>query len=109
MFASWLGWITDLDRPVFIVAGADQDRDEIVRQALDIGHDSIVGELDGGIDASHTSSRPIGGIALVAPADIVGAVIDVRQHRRVRSPVTCPPRSTWSSAASPTPRFPTVR
>ena len=51
VFASWLGWITDLDRPLVIIAGADQDRDEIVRQALDIGHDNIVGELDGGIDA----------------------------------------------------------
>ena len=51
VFASWLGWITDLDRAVVIVAGADQDHDEIARQALEIGHDNIVGELDGGIDA----------------------------------------------------------
>ena len=57
VFASWLGWITDLDRPIVIVAGADQDRDEIVRQALDIGHDNIVGELDGGIDAWRGSRR----------------------------------------------------
>ncbi|HEX4984359.1 MAG TPA: rhodanese-like domain-containing protein [Ilumatobacteraceae bacterium] len=80
VFASWLGWIADLDRPVVILADADQDRDEIVRQALDIGHDNIVGELDGGIDAWRAASRPIDGIALVAPADIVGTVIDVRQR-----------------------------
>ena len=38
-FASWLGWIDDLDRPIVIVAGAEQDRAEIVRQCLDIGHE----------------------------------------------------------------------
>lgn len=84
-FASWLGWITDLDRPVVIVAGADQDRDEIVRQALDIGHDNIVGELDGGIDAWRTSSRPVDRTPLVAPSDIVGTVIDVRQRAEYES------------------------
>jgi hydroxyacylglutathione hydrolase len=80
VFASWLGWITDLDRPVVIVAGADQDRDEIVRQALDIGHDNIVGELDGGVDAWRAAGRTIEATPLVAPADIVGTVIDVRQR-----------------------------
>ena len=33
VFASWLGWLADLDRPIVFVAGADQDRDELVRQA----------------------------------------------------------------------------
>jgi hydroxyacylglutathione hydrolase len=80
VFASWLGWIADLDQPVVILAGADQDRDEIVRQALDIGHDNILGELDGGIDAWRASTKPIDDIALVTPTDIVGTVIDVRQR-----------------------------
>ena len=48
-----LGWIVDLDQPVVIVAGDDQDRDEIVRQCLDIGHDtwsasSMVASTHGG-------------------------------------------------------------
>jgi hydroxyacylglutathione hydrolase len=80
VFASWLGWITDLDRPVVIVAGAGQDREEIVRQCLDIGHDSIVGELDGGIGAWRTAGRAITGIPLVAPPDVASTLIDVRQH-----------------------------
>jgi hydroxyacylglutathione hydrolase len=80
VFAGWLGWITDLDRPVVIVAGAEQDRGEIVRQCLDIGHDNILGELDGGIDAWRASGKPIDGIPLVTSADIVGSVIDVRQR-----------------------------
>ena len=80
VFASWLGWIADLDQPVVIVAGADQDRDEIVRRSLDIGHDAIVGEIHGGVGAWRAASRPIDGIPLVAPTDIVGTVIDVRQR-----------------------------
>jgi hydroxyacylglutathione hydrolase len=80
VFASWLGWITDLDRPVVIVAGAGQDRDEIVRQCLDVGHDSIAGELDGGVDAWRASGRETSSIPLVSPSGIVPTVIDVRQR-----------------------------
>jgi hydroxyacylglutathione hydrolase len=80
VFASWLGWIADLDRPLVIVAGADQDRDEIVRQALDIGHDNIVGELDGGIDAWRSAGGAITGIPFVAPSEAVSTLIDVRQR-----------------------------
>jgi rhodanese-related sulfurtransferase/glyoxylase-like metal-dependent hydrolase (beta-lactamase superfamily II) len=80
VFASWLGWITDLDRPVVLVAGAGQDRDEIVRQCLDIGHDSIVGELAGGIDAWRAAGGMIAEIPLVQPPEVVSALIDVRQQ-----------------------------
>jgi rhodanese-related sulfurtransferase len=79
-FASWLGWIIELDRPVVIIADADQDRAEIVRQAFTIGHDNIVGELDGGIDAWRGAHRPTVGIPLVDAAGLVGTVIDVRQR-----------------------------
>jgi glyoxylase-like metal-dependent hydrolase (beta-lactamase superfamily II)/rhodanese-related sulfurtransferase len=80
VFASWLGWLADLERPIVVVAGADQDRDEIVRQCLDIGHDNIVGEIDGGIDAWRAAGRRIISIPLVGPDAIVGTVIDVRQR-----------------------------
>ena len=80
VFASWLGWITDLDRPILVVAGAEQDRDEIVRQSLDIGHDNIVGEVDGGLAAWRAAGRLIAGIPLVDPSEIVSNLIDVRQH-----------------------------
>ncbi len=84
VFASWLGWLIDLERPIVIVAENDQDRDEIVRQCLDIGHESIVGELDGGIDAWRAAGRPITGIPLVDP-DAIGRHGDRRASaRRVR-------------------------
>jgi hydroxyacylglutathione hydrolase len=80
VFASWLGWVVELDRPVAIIAGSGQDRAEIVRQSLDIGHDAVVGELDGGVDAWRAAGQRTGGIPLIGAGDIVGTVIDVRQH-----------------------------
>jgi glyoxylase-like metal-dependent hydrolase (beta-lactamase superfamily II) len=80
VFASWLGWMVGLDRPIVIVAGDHQDRNEIVRQCLDIGQEAIVGELDGGIDAWRATGRAIDGISLVGPDDIVGTMLDVRQR-----------------------------
>lgn len=80
VFASWLGWTIGLNRPVVFVAGTDQNRDEIVRQCLDIGHDNLLGELDGSIDTWHAAGGPITGIPLVDPTEITNTVIDVRQR-----------------------------
>src|SRR5262249_55311787 len=56
-FASWLGWLVDADRPVAFVVDDDQDRDELVRQCLDVGYEHLVGELAGGIAAWRASGR----------------------------------------------------
>jgi glyoxylase-like metal-dependent hydrolase (beta-lactamase superfamily II)/rhodanese-related sulfurtransferase len=80
VFASWLGWIVPLDRPVILLAGADQDRRELVRQCLDIGHDNILGEFDGGIDAWQSAARALHTIPLVDPDGIAPTLIDVRQR-----------------------------
>jgi rhodanese-related sulfurtransferase/glyoxylase-like metal-dependent hydrolase (beta-lactamase superfamily II) len=83
-FASWLGWITDLDRAIVIVAGAGQDRAEIVRQCLDIGYDigpdGILGELDGGIDAWRAAGGTMAELPLVTTPQPRSTVIDVRQR-----------------------------
>lgn len=81
VFASWLGWIVELDQPVLIVADEHQSRSELMRQCLDIGHERIVGELLGSIEAWRAAGRAIDGTSLVAPEAVVGTIIDVRQHR----------------------------
>jgi glyoxylase-like metal-dependent hydrolase (beta-lactamase superfamily II)/rhodanese-related sulfurtransferase len=78
-FASWLGWLVDPDRPLAFVVDEDQDRDELVRQCLDIGHEHLVGELAGGIDAWKSSGRPVATVAMVEPTSMDGRVVDVRQ------------------------------
>jgi hydroxyacylglutathione hydrolase len=80
VFASWLGWVVPLDRPVILVAGVDQDRRELVRQCLDIGHDEVVGEIEGGIDAWRGAARAITTVPLVGPDGIGSTMLDVRQR-----------------------------
>jgi len=66
-----------------IVADDDHDRNEIVRQCLDIGHDNLVGELDGGIDAWRAAGGRIAAIPVVdasAIASSTNALVDVRQR-----------------------------
>lgn len=51
VFGSWLGWLVDLDTPVVFLLEDDQDRTELVRQAMTVGHEHLLGEVDGGIAA----------------------------------------------------------
>ena len=47
-FATWLGWLARPTTRWSSSATTDQDADEIVWQALKIGYEQLVGELDGG-------------------------------------------------------------
>jgi hydroxyacylglutathione hydrolase len=79
VFASWLGWLIEPDQAIVFVLDPDQDRTDLVRQCLDVGHERLVGELDGGIDVWTDSGRPTRTIPLVEPVAMTGPVIDVRQ------------------------------
>jgi rhodanese-related sulfurtransferase len=80
VFASWLGWLVELGHPLLFVANADQDRDDIVRGCLDVGHENLLGELDGGIDSWVASGRPVARISIVGPDAAARDVLDVRQR-----------------------------
>lgn len=79
VFASWLGWLVTAGQPIVFVLDQDQDRSEVVRQSLDVGHERLVGELAGGTDPWAASGRPLATIELVAPTKLNGRVVDVRQ------------------------------
>jgi hydroxyacylglutathione hydrolase len=79
VFASWVGWLVAPDRPLLFVLDTDQDRAELVRQCLDVGHEHLVGELDGGIDAWADSGRPLDTIPVVDVDHLTPTVLDVRQ------------------------------
>jgi glyoxylase-like metal-dependent hydrolase (beta-lactamase superfamily II)/rhodanese-related sulfurtransferase len=80
VFGSWLGWLLDLDRPVVFVTDGTVDRAELVRQALVVGHDAVVGEIRGGLDAWRAAGRPTASLPLVETADPDALVVDVRQR-----------------------------
>lgn len=80
VFATWLGWLVEADRPIVIVRTADQDPAEILWQARKVGYDQIVGELDGGLAAWTDAAMPTGSIPLVSADRLEdAAVLDVRQ------------------------------
>ena len=78
-FASWLGWLTTPDQRMAFILDASQDRDDLVRQCLDIGYENLVGELSGGIEAWNVAGFPVQTTPLVGPSAMTAAVVDVRQ------------------------------
>jgi len=80
VFATWLGWLVDPDRPIVIVRNTDQDPAEILWQARKVGYDQIVGELDGGLASWTDAAMPTRSIPLVSAEGLEDtAVLDIRQ------------------------------
>jgi len=79
-FATWLGWLVADDRPLVFVLDSDQDRGDLVRQALKVGYEHLAGELDGGMAAWQAAGLPTARIPLVGVDGVEGRqVLDVRQ------------------------------
>lgn len=80
VFATWLGWLVEADRPIIIVRNTDQDSAEILWQARKVGYDQILGELDGGLASWTEAAMPTGSIPLVSAEGLEdAAVLDIRQ------------------------------
>ena len=58
-FGTWLGWVVDADRPTILVVDDPADLDDLSRQALRIGFESVLGYVDGGFDAWRRAGRPV--------------------------------------------------
>jgi rhodanese-related sulfurtransferase len=56
-FSAWVGWLITRGRPIVLAGGTDLQHAEAQRQLYRIGFDSIVGALDGGMDAWQSSGR----------------------------------------------------
>jgi hydroxyacylglutathione hydrolase len=85
-FATWLGWLVAPDRPIVAVLDGDQDRSDLVRQALKIGYENLVGELDSGMIAWRAAGFEEWRIAVVDPGHLPDALLlDVRQASEYRS------------------------
>ena len=81
VFASWLGWLAPADRPLIIVRDGDQDPAEIGWQAVKIGFDNILGELDGGMAAWTAAGHDTASIPLARAEQLDGRrVLDIRQR-----------------------------
>jgi rhodanese-related sulfurtransferase len=78
-FASWLGWLVADDIPLIFIREPSQDAAEVVRQALGIGYEQLVGELDGGIESWRIAGRAVAQMPLVDAESASVPVLDVRQ------------------------------
>lgn len=79
VFASWFGWLVELDRPVVFILDESTDRTDLVRQCLTVGHDNLLGELDGGLDSWIDAGLPVASTPMVGPSAMSPTVLDVRQ------------------------------
>ncbi len=80
VFASWLGWLVEGDRPLVFVLDDDQDRFALVRQCLSVGYEDFAGELDGGMASWRAAGLPEAQIELVGPHELTSTIVDVRQN-----------------------------
>lgn len=84
VFATWLGWLVEADRPIVIVRNTDQDPAEILWQARKVGYDQIADELDGGLDSWTSAGKPTRSIPLGSAQSLEdpedAAVLDIRQN-----------------------------
>jgi glyoxylase-like metal-dependent hydrolase (beta-lactamase superfamily II)/rhodanese-related sulfurtransferase len=79
-WVTWLGWLIPPDVPIVIVRDADQDPDEILWPALNVGYSTIVGELAGGMAAWTAGGGQTATMPVVEPSEMDAAnVVDVRQ------------------------------
>jgi hydroxyacylglutathione hydrolase len=80
VFATWLGWLVDSERPIVVVRNSDQDPAEILWQARKVGYDQVAGELDGGLASWTQAAMPTRSIPLVSAESLDdAAVLDIRQ------------------------------
>ncbi len=80
-FATWLGWLVPTEARIVVLRNPDQDVADLVWQALNIGVERLVGELDGGIDAWITAGHQTASTRLLGPGEVDERwrVLDVRQ------------------------------
>lgn len=84
VFATWLGWLVDPNRPVIIVRDVVQDPDDIAWEAAKVGFDSLAGELDGGMTAWRGNTEPAATIELLDADRLAttspATLLDIRQR-----------------------------
>ncbi len=85
-FATWVGTLLPMHRPLVLIAVGGREEESVLRCAR-VGYDNVVGYLEGGFERWKEDNRPVASFARVDPAELrdimAGAnpplVIDVRK------------------------------
>jgi glyoxylase-like metal-dependent hydrolase (beta-lactamase superfamily II)/rhodanese-related sulfurtransferase len=84
-FATWLASVISADVPIVFVVDDAADLHDVVRQALNVGHERFAGVLEGGIEMWQTTGHPVAATQLVDAHQLDGRVVDVRQREEFES------------------------
>ena len=74
-FSAWVGWVIERGRPIVLVGGDQKQHAEAHRQLFRIGFDSVVGELEGGIEAWTASGRELNTFETAEVADLASWIL----------------------------------
>jgi hydroxyacylglutathione hydrolase len=74
-FSAWVGWVIERERPLVLIGGTAPQLARAHRQLLRIGFDSVVGELDGGVDAWSASGRELSTFETAEVADLASWIL----------------------------------
>jgi hydroxyacylglutathione hydrolase len=84
-FATWLGWLVELETPLLFVLG-DEPLERVLDESLLVGFERFVGWLDGGVPAWTAAGLPVERAALVGGAGARRALADGAVALDVREP-----------------------
>ena len=73
--SAWVGWLVPRGRPIVLVGGTDAQHREAQRQLYRIGFDTVIGALDGGIDAWRSGGRDLSTFETVDVEDMAAWIL----------------------------------
>jgi hydroxyacylglutathione hydrolase len=74
-FSAWVGWVIERGRPIVLTGGTDAQLADAHRQLLRIGWDSVLGHLDGGMDAWIAGGRDVSTFETAEVADLASWIL----------------------------------
>jgi hydroxyacylglutathione hydrolase len=73
--SAWVGWLVPRGRPIVLVGGTDSQHREAHRQLYRIGFDTVMGVLDGGMDAWRAGGRELSTFETVDVEDMAAWIL----------------------------------
>ena len=67
---TWVGWVVEENRPLVLVSQDPSAREEMVRQLIRIGYDTLDGYLEGGMEAWQRARLPVAHLRTVTPDEL---------------------------------------
>lgn len=71
---TWVGWLIEGGKPIVVTGDNPQDREDMVRQLIRIGYDSLDGYLEGGMEAWRDARLPVAEMAVTSPRELYAAL-----------------------------------